>query len=240
MAWIESHQSLARHPKLSRLAAILKISRQTAVGHLHFIWWWALDYAPDGNLSKMGAAEVADAAGWTADPDWFLTALKDSGFVDDDGHIHDWHDYAGRLIASREAMREGGRRGGIQSGKARSRHPSTPPSKAPFNPPLKPIEAPYQPTVPTNQPTCNGSGEEASAETHEAAFDQFWRAYPKKKHRDEALRVFVQAGAAKDIETILADITWRKESRHNDEWQREAGKYIPCPENYLSDRPWVT
>ena len=106
MAWIESHQELGRHPKLLRLAKQLDISCPTAVGHLHYLWWWALDYAQNGRLDRLGSAEVASAAEWEGDPGAFMEALIKSGFLDEDQSIHDWHDYAGRLIIRREANKQ--------------------------------------------------------------------------------------------------------------------------------------
>ena len=105
MAWIESHQDLGRHPKTKRLARALGVSLVTAVGHLHFLWWWALDYADDGELGGYDASEIAEAAMWEGDPDQFLTAMVSVGFLDTDGQritVHDWWDYAGRLVQRRE------------------------------------------------------------------------------------------------------------------------------------------
>ena len=45
MAWIESHQELWRHPKTKKLARLLGVSVPTVVGHLHGIWYWALDFS---------------------------------------------------------------------------------------------------------------------------------------------------------------------------------------------------
>ncbi|GIM48438.1 hypothetical protein DNHGIG_39870 [Collibacillus ludicampi] len=52
MAWLKSHQEIARHPKTKRLAKALDISLPTAIGHLHLLWWWAMDFAKNGDLSK--------------------------------------------------------------------------------------------------------------------------------------------------------------------------------------------
>lgn len=121
MAWIESHQELRDHPKVRRFARRLGISIPAAIGHLHLLWWWALDYAMDGDLSKYDAADIADAAQWDGDPDEFLAALMEcgvgggAGFVErtDDGELllHDWWDYAGKLIQQRTAYSEAGLRG---------------------------------------------------------------------------------------------------------------------------------
>lgn len=104
MAWIESHQELGRHPKTKRLARLLGVSVPTAVGHLHFLWWWALDYAEDGCLYRYDSVDIADAAMWEEDPQSFVDALVESGFLEpsEDGlRIHDWWQYAGRLVERR-------------------------------------------------------------------------------------------------------------------------------------------
>lgn len=104
MAWIESHQGLARHPKLLRLAQRLKVNPAQAIGHLHLLWWWALDYAPDGDVSAFSADEVASAAGWTRETEPFLAALRECRWLDPDGSIHDWQDYGGRYQAVQERI----------------------------------------------------------------------------------------------------------------------------------------
>jgi hypothetical protein len=102
MAWIESHQALGGHRKLRRLASILGISKAQAVGHLHYLWWWCLDNAPDGNLGDLTDEEIADVSEWPAiERKALATALRECGWIDD-GHVHDWHAYAGKLIEMRE------------------------------------------------------------------------------------------------------------------------------------------
>lgn len=122
MAWIESHQELARHPKTGRFARALNVSRATAIGHLHLLWWWALTFAQDGNLTKFTADEISEAAEWEGSSFTFTDALLNSGFMDDlnpdpfgEGSehrwiLHDWDDYAGRMNDKREQSKERMRR----------------------------------------------------------------------------------------------------------------------------------
>jgi hypothetical protein len=114
MAWIESHQELARHPKTKRLSRLAEISLPTAIGHLHLLWWWAIDYAQDGDLSKYEAGDIADAMNWSGDAKVIVEALVNSGFLDRESDaglsIHDWHDYAGRLMEQRKAQADYKRR----------------------------------------------------------------------------------------------------------------------------------
>jgi hypothetical protein len=115
MAWIESHQQLRDHPKVTRLGRLLDVHRTSAVGLLHFLWWWALDHAEDGDLTDFDPLDLAVAAGWDGDPDRFLTALLECGpggrcgFLAYDGDrlvLHDWWDYAGKLVDRRQKDRD--------------------------------------------------------------------------------------------------------------------------------------
>lgn len=110
MAYIESHQELGRHPKTKRLARQLGISIPAAVGHLQFLWWWAMDYAQDGDLSRYDSDDIADAAMWDgAEAATFVEALAAAGFLDGDGEcwsIHDWADYGGKLLVRKRRNAE--------------------------------------------------------------------------------------------------------------------------------------
>jgi len=75
------------------------------VGHLTMFWLWSVDNAPDGDLSTIETQDIADAAGWTKSADVFMQVLIDCGFVDENMHIHDWDDYIGKLIMSRDAQK---------------------------------------------------------------------------------------------------------------------------------------
>lgn len=105
MAWLESHQSLRNHPKTLELAAVLEIHFAQAIGHLHCLWWWAMDYAPNGDLSRWSKEAIAAGSGWAGDADEFVEALRETGFLDD-LEIHDWFEYAGRLLEKREQNKQ--------------------------------------------------------------------------------------------------------------------------------------
>lgn len=133
-AWIESHAALRDHPKLKRLARSLGISRREATGLLHWLWWWAMDYAPDGDLTDYTADDIADGVDWDGDPDKFITALRDAGFLDGQ-MLHDWDEYGGKLQYRRRANAQRMRQ---------ARKPTVPdpePTPAPPVPPTKPARA---------------------------------------------------------------------------------------------------
>lgn len=121
MAWTESHQSLLNHRKTLRFARELGIDQVAAIGHLHIFWWWAMDNAPDGNLTKIDPTDIGIAAQYHANdagPETsrttFFDALVAAQFVDRKSHgndrppsfqIHDWEQYGGKLCKTRATNR---------------------------------------------------------------------------------------------------------------------------------------
>lgn len=110
MAWIELHQSLFTHRKTMAAADALDIPEVYVVAHLAALWTWALDNAPNGVIDASPRI-LARACQWNGDATQLIDALLLSGFlVKGDAEreyvIHDWHDYAGKLIERRQANAE--------------------------------------------------------------------------------------------------------------------------------------
>jgi len=109
MAWIEAHQGLLQHRKTFLLAEALDVSRHAAVGYLITFWQWALDNAPEGDLTKSPPGAIAVGVEWGGDPLALIDALVTAGWADREGAsltIHNWWKYAGRLIDRRKANAE--------------------------------------------------------------------------------------------------------------------------------------
>lgn len=107
MAWIESHQTLRDHPKLSDLAFSLEVPKAQAIGHLQMLWWWCINYAEDGDISRYSPAQIASACDWNGPPEDLVSKLTASGFVDSAPlRIHDWLDFCGDLIKKRLEYRK--------------------------------------------------------------------------------------------------------------------------------------
>lgn len=106
--WIKSEQAIASHPKTLMLANRLGISIPQTIGHLHLLWWWALDYCADGYITRY-RDYIPMAAQWEGDGEKFTKALIEFGWVDeidDELIIHDWMDYTGKLETVRQKDRE--------------------------------------------------------------------------------------------------------------------------------------
>lgn len=111
MAWIESHQGIDRHPKTQRLAKLMDWDIDIAIAKLHRLWWWCLEYAPDGCVSRLSADMYAQAVGMSADMgEKFISALYEAEYLDRTGAghlvIHDWLEYAGRYLRDTKFKRK--------------------------------------------------------------------------------------------------------------------------------------
>ncbi len=58
MAWLESHGNLARHPKTRRLMQRMGWTLPFTIGNLHLLWYWALEFAPTGDLTKFDPEQL--------------------------------------------------------------------------------------------------------------------------------------------------------------------------------------
>lgn len=107
--YIEVHEAITGHPKTTRLARTLGCSRPQAVGMVIMLQLWAMPYAPDGNLTKFDAEELADACAWDGEPKELVDALVKCGWIDRDGrhlYLHDWDQYGGKVVKKYQRERE--------------------------------------------------------------------------------------------------------------------------------------
>lgn len=102
--WIQVYSNLPMHQKTARLADELGLASSTvspdvlAVGLLVSLWTWAVQNARDGDLSKCSPRLIATACHWKKKPEALIKGLQASGFLDEDMKLHDWYEYAGKLI----------------------------------------------------------------------------------------------------------------------------------------------
>lgn len=108
MAWIESHQSLRDSHKLYDLMASMEWEIHEAIGRLQMFWWWCVDHAEDGDLTKFKPHHLAIAAGLSpTEGKKFLEGMIEAGFIDlEPGfRLHDWWDYFGTFLRKRYSKR---------------------------------------------------------------------------------------------------------------------------------------
>lgn len=105
MAWIQIDQALPTHRKTLKLADTLDITPTHAVGLMVTLWLWSLDNAPSGDLGDISSRTLARILQWDGDSNELINAIRSAGFLDGD-EIHDWQEYAGRLLEQRAAAKE--------------------------------------------------------------------------------------------------------------------------------------
>ena len=97
MSWIRSESGLPRHPKTLLLKKLLGVELDVVIGRIHLLWWWCLEYAIDGDLSKKEPKVIQESCQIP------LKFLIKSGFVDSRPYrrIHDWWENQGSYLQSR-------------------------------------------------------------------------------------------------------------------------------------------
>ena len=69
-----------------------------------------------------------------------------------------------------------------------------------------------------------------------STFEQFWKAYPKKKSKGQAEKAFFKINPDEQLLAIMiAKIEWAKKS---EDWIKEKGKYIQYPATWLEAKGW--
>lgn len=66
-------------------------------------------------------------------------------------------------------------------------------------------------------------------------FDEFWKAYPRKVGKADALRAWKRAKCSGIVPKILEAVTKQKETSG---WKNEGGRYIPHPSTWLNQGRW--
>ena len=223
MAWIESHQSLKEHPKLYQFMELVKINKAQAIGHLHLLWYWCVDYAPDGVIRSNDAA-ICRAAEWSGDAKCLINALVDAGFLDRrDGvlTVHDWSEFRLHydLMLERKEKQKEQTRERVQQWRATKRSSNAPVTKCNAH---KDITKPNQPNQ-TNR--------------FDDAFDCLWEQYPRRLGRKQALVAFrktvkTDANLA-EIETALKNFLIL-------DYPTREPKYVPYGSTWFGNwQDWV-
>jgi hypothetical protein len=257
MAWIESHDTLANHPKVRRLARKLGISKAAAIGQLHLVWWWALNYTDDGDISRFDAIEIADGSQWDGDPEMLIEALIDSGFLDRDGDqivIHDWWVYAGRYIALRDKNETAKQKAAERQKRYREKQKSLRDDPVTHNAnvteTLRNDVTKRRVTVAPDQTRPNQTKESANAlskrtrdslnddRRQELAgwFREFFDSYPRPIGEVGASTEWFKLSpdAVLREQIMLALEAWKK----SDQWREDGGRFIPAPAKWIADQWW--
>lgn len=240
MAWIQVHQTIKDHRKTYDASDALEVEPAHMLGLLVSFWLWALDNAPTGSLQGISNRTIARAAGWPENnADKLVEALEAAGWLDStpegDLQIHDWYDYAGKLIDQREAEKQRSRRRRAASSQATDGRPTDDHKKTAGR-----VDKTIQDYTTQDQrkdisPTPSDDGPKKT-DLQEERFGVFWSAYPKKVGKQAALKSWKKIKPTAELfERILSSLEMAKQS---DQWQREHGRFIPNPTTWLNQGRW--
>jgi len=91
-------------------------------------------------------------------------------------------------------------------------------------------------------PTTVGRSEEKRSEKNPSAnadacgFDEFWKAYPRKKDKQDALKAWKRIAPDEDLRArVMSAVALQKQSM---EWQKDGGRFIPYPSTWLNGARW--
>ncbi len=247
MAWIEVHQSLREHRKMFACAEMLNLSRKEMIGTLISLWLWALDNTRNGNLDGVSIRTIASVCDWPEKKaDKLVDALRTTGWIDTspDGclSIHDWTDYAGKLIERREKDRERKqrtKRKPLDGSRISSGNPAEILDNSVATVPNRTL--PYHNRTNSNtdgdkNTDCTGVPDGAPVRFDGKHFTVFWDAYPCKIGREAAWDAWRGINPDKaTVEKIMSALaSWKASER----WQEDKGRYIPRGAKWLSEGYW--
>lgn len=93
------------HPKTLDFAARLNVELPTAIGYLELLWAFTGKKSPQGNIGKWPNGAIARACFWNGNPETFVAALVDAGYLDANTQhrymIHDWSEHAPRWVKAK-------------------------------------------------------------------------------------------------------------------------------------------
>lgn len=235
MAWIELHQTLREHKKMFACADALNLSRVEMIGTLVSLWLWSLDNAQDGSLAGVSDKTIARVCDFPEKKAGKLvSALAEHGFLDYDGEcysIHDWFDYAGKLMERREKDRSRKRK----SAKGFQRNSDGFSEEQPGNSHAT-VPIPYH-TIP-NHDTERKEQDSSSGGSSESApgssFTVFWESYPCKIGREKAWEAWKELSPTPILaEGIMNALeVWKR----SEQWLEDGGRFIPRAAKWLAER----
>lgn len=89
-------------------------------------------------------------------------------------------------------------------------------------------------------PPISPKGEEpvkkAKTDSFSESFKDFWKAYPKKASKTNALKEWKKIKPNDDLVRVILDALERQ--KKSAQWQKEDGQFIPYPAKWLKEKRW--
>ena len=70
----------------------------------------------------------------------------------------------------------------------------------------------------------------------ESGFGRFWRCYPRREAKKDAMKAWQQVNGDEHLPEILAALDWQCRS---EQWLKNGGQFVPLPGSYLRGERWT-
>lgn len=243
------------HPKTKKLKRKLGADGVLSLVNL---WVYAAQNRTDGCLAGMDYEDIAIAADWDNDASGFIECLLTVGFLDKKGEeliLHDWREHnpyaANSEMRSRQAAKNQIIRwikGELRDGKELDafkiwfaeyqfkKGESYEQILAVYRSYTSGSDNGYGRNTPYPPPSPSPSPSPKPDPNIKSLFDEFWAAYPKKKNKGNAEKVWKKITVDDALQKkILISISKAKKTS---DWLKEGGQYIPYPSTWLNAKGW--
>ena len=79
-------------------------------------------------------------------------------------------------------------------------------------------------------------GKESAEKALKSSFERFWKVYPRKTAKQQALKAWLKLKPGDEIvETIVKAV---EKQRQSNDWTKDSGQFIPYPATWLNGRRW--
>lgn len=212
--WIKMRIELQSHPKIVRILSATQSDKFRVVGGLHAVWSVFDTHSEDGALHGYTPELMDHVIGWPG----FSGALVAVGWLVFDG---------AETLSMPEFVEHNGK-----SGKRRAEDQK------------RKRESRKCPQIVRNEPEEIADEkrtreekrrEETTTPSEPDGFAEFWLAYPKKKGKTEAAKVWKRLRINGNLPKVLAAVEAQKQSK---DWQKDDGQFIPFPATWLNRGQW--
>lgn len=108
MAWGKLEGTFVNDPKWRRLGEMLGVHRAHAAGHVAFLYAWAIEHRPDGDLHDLDDDEIEEAIHWDGPQAALVAALQHPriGVIEGGRGTRRIHGFAARSASYQAAQRK--------------------------------------------------------------------------------------------------------------------------------------
>ncbi len=228
--------SFRSHRKRRKLMMSLNTPR-SATDYLLDFWISVAMDRSSGVLSGLNETDIAMMAGWEGDPEVFVGAMVDVGFLEktEKGYVvHEWDIHNG--WASTASIRSAKARNAARVRWGQDPLPLKLNADAmqPHSECIATGDAPSPYPSPNPSPKPNPKPKKKGGDKYPADFQKFWDAYPRKIGKGAALKAWKKAHPPA-MAVILNAIEDQKKSR---QWMKDDGQYIPHPSTWINQERW--